>query len=1182
MRSVVLKPRIARLDAHSQRIPQGMRRFVRACAGVILALAIVVGVTPLRGHADAPLTPQRVLIVHAYHKGFSWTDNLMRGVEDGLSQVRDLHIEQKVEYLDTKAHPLPTIAPQLKSLFSAKYASFRPDVIITSDDNALDFMLDNSETLFANIPVVFCGVNVFSDTRLKALRNFTGVLEDYDIKGTLALMRKFHPKMTNLVIVSDSTETGGNNLRRFWKESAGLLEGVHVRELSNMTSSELETALKTLPADAVILNLSFFRDRDGRSYSPKEGNAFIAVASNRPIYSCWDFYMEGDVIGGHVVSGYAQGFEAAAMAVEILRGRPVSSLPVRKDSPNQYMFDYGPLTRAGFSKADLPEGSVLLREPDTLYSRYKRELVLVACAALIVLVMLVIMALNILHRRRMQAQLSDLLSEYRTIFDNSQVGILHLKAGRTIFKANKRAAAIFGFSEEEELEGRDVLSFHTSVQAYEDFGAKHYLTLARSRRLHIEWTLKRSNGEHFPALLSGKAVDERVPADLSKGVIWIVEDISERKQAEEALRESEMRYRSVVDNIQDIFYRTDANGLLSMVSPSGVRLLGYEGLDEMLGRHNESFWHDPSARQVFLERIRAFGSVRDFEVTLKRKDGSPLVVSTTSGYYRDSQGSVLGVEGIFRDITDRKRAEEQLRQSEEKYRQLVEHQTDLVVQVDTQGRFLYVSPAYCRTFGKSEEELIGTTFMPLVHEDDLSATQEAMKALYAPPHTAAMEQRAMTVDGWRWFAWRDSAILAEDGTVSQIVGVGRDITERKRAEHSLDESRRMLRDVIDTIPVRIFWKDRGGFYMGCNKLFAQDAGKADPESIIGDDDYGMVWADQAALFRADDIEIINTGAPKINFEETLRTQHGGTILLRSSKVPLRNNEGHIYGVLGVYDDITETRKMQEMMVQTEKMISIGGIAAGIAHEINNPLGIITQNAYNLLQRTRPDFKKNVDTAQSIGLDMALLDAYMQRRGIPGFVQDIQDAALRAANIIRHMLDFSRRSDVRNTTCSVTDVLDRAVALAQSDYDLKKHFDFRKIRIVKEYSDNLPLITCAETEIEQVVLNLLRNAAQAMADGPGTDPWIEIKALSAEGSLRVEVADNGPGMPEEVQRRIFEPFFTTKAPGIGTGLGLSVSYFIVTKGHGGRMWVESGPGKGSRFVVELPLHSDAAIGEMTCA
>jgi signal transduction histidine kinase len=275
--------------------------------------------------------------------------------------------------------------------------------------------------------------------------------------------------------------------------------------------------------------------------------------------------------------------------------------------------------------------------------------------------------------------------------------------------------------------------------------------------------------------------------------------------------------------------------------------------------------------------------------------------------------------------------------------------------------------------------------------------------------------------------------------------------------------------------------------------------------------------------------------------------------------------------LAVFRDISETKAMQQMMVQTEKMLSIGGIAAGIAHEINNPLGIVLQASQNLAQRSRVDFPKNLAVAESIGLDMSLMAEYMKARKLDMFIQDIRDAATRASMIIRHMLDFSRRSESRRSECKIETIIDGAIALARSDFDLKKNYDFRKINVSVESDEIVPTINCTETEIEQVLLNLLRNSAQAMAKAETRikDPRIDIRVMNRGGWVRIEVEDNGPGIPEDLQSRIMEPFFTTKDPGVGTGLGLSVSYFIVTNGHGGKFSVSSEPGKGTCFVIELP-------------
>ena len=270
------------------------------------------------------------------------------------------------------------------------------------------------------------------------------------------------------------------------------------------------------------------------------------------------------------------------------------------------------------------------------------------------------------------------------------------------------------------------------------------------------------------------------------------------------------------------------------------------------------------------------------------------------------------------------------------------------------------------------------------------------------------------------------------------------------------------------------------------------------------------------------------------------------------------------------DDITQRVQMEQVMVQTEKMMTVGGLAAGMAHEINNPLSGVLQSSQNILRRLSPDLPANKNTAAELGLDLASMSSYLEQRGILEFIAGIQDAATRASHIVADMLAFSHRSTFEFSAVSVNDLLDTVVRIASSDYDLKKTYDFRRISIVKEYDFTLPSVQCDRTEIEQVFLNLLKNAAHAMADQERSAHHEITLHTAHDGEFaRIEVKDSGPGMDEDTRKRVFEPFFTTKPIGVGTGLGLSVSYYIVTEQHKGTISVESSPGKGTTFVVRLP-------------
>jgi PAS domain S-box-containing protein len=294
--------------------------------------------------------------------------------------------------------------------------------------------------------------------------------------------------------------------------------------------------------------------------------------------------------------------------------------------------------------------------------------------------------------------------------------------------------------------------------------------------------------------------------------------------------------------------------------------------------------------------------------------------------------------------------------------------------------------------------------------------------------------------------------------------------------------------------------------------------------------------------------------------------------------PLMGGAGR--GVVIRIDDITQRLSLEEMMVQSEKMLSVGGLAAGMAHEINNPLGAILHNVQNIRRRLSPDLPKNLEQAEQTGIALETVNKYLQAREVPQLLDGIQQAGARAAKIVTHMLSFSRRSTRQMAPCDLPALIDQAVEIAGNDFDLAIGFDFKGQAIIRQFDPALGPVPGTANELEQVLLNLLKNAAQAIHQReddrePGriilrtklNPPWAEI-----------QVEDNGIGMSENVRKRTFEPFFTTKEIGQGTGLGLSVSYFIITNNHKGQMEVQSTLGQGTCFTLRLPLAGTPLVSQ----
>jgi two-component system, NtrC family, sensor kinase len=272
------------------------------------------------------------------------------------------------------------------------------------------------------------------------------------------------------------------------------------------------------------------------------------------------------------------------------------------------------------------------------------------------------------------------------------------------------------------------------------------------------------------------------------------------------------------------------------------------------------------------------------------------------------------------------------------------------------------------------------------------------------------------------------------------------------------------------------------------------------------------------------------------------------------------------GVVIRVDDVTLKITIENLMIQNEKMYSLGEVAAGIAHEINNPLSVILQNVQNIVRRTDNSFPINQTRANEIGVNLQEINNYLQESEIPPMLDAIREAGERSASIVRNMLEFSHNSQRKTSLVDIKHLIKQTIALNQSSYPQNTHSP----KIITEFAASLPLVYASAPELQQVLLNLLRNAKQALTNSELEQPCIWIRSYSQKQQLVIEVEDNGPGMTDTVRQHIFEPFFTTKEIGSGTGLGLSVSYFIITERHQGTIDVKTTLGKGCNFIIHLPL------------
>jgi len=287
-------------------------------------------------------------------------------------------------------------------------------------------------------------------------------------------------------------------------------------------------------------------------------------------------------------------------------------------------------------------------------------------------------------------------------------------------------------------------------------------------------------------------------------------------------------------------------------------------------------------------------------------------------------------------------------------------------------------------------------------------------------------------------------------------------------------------------------------------------------------------------------------------------------------------EGVIGAVVRI-DDISRRVQMEEMIKQSERMSIMGSLAAGMAHDINNPLAGILQSIQVIERRLSPDVQANIQAARSLNCDLGAVRAYLGSRNIIGFLESIKASGERATDIVKNMLGFIRKRAPEYAPVSLSDLMDSTLDIAAADFDLMRQYDFKNIEIVREYAAGKVLVPCSATEVQQVIYNLLGNAAQAMAGhpNPAHPPKLILRVYGDELHGVVEIEDNGPGMSEEVRKRVFEPMFSTKTPGEGCGLGLSIAYFIIVNTYRGEIQVKSAEGRGTSFVVRIPLEAKSA-------
>jgi PAS domain S-box-containing protein len=690
---------------------------------VVLSIAILLAVFFYYVPNASAAGKKNVLILNSYHQGYKWTNEETQGAIDALAPMKD-NLTVYIEYMGTKWVSDNRYFEELHHTMKHKFRNVRFDVIILSDNDALNFMIRYRDDIFGKVPTVFCGINYFTDSDLHGQPLYTGINETANLRGTLEIALRLHPSTKKVVVINDTTITG----RRLHDELMNIIpsfrQKVGFEFLEDIEMGNLLEEVKNLPPDSLILYTLFFRDKIGKFYEYDESISMIAQSANVPIYGTWDFSLGYGIVGGLLTSGYDQGSAAGKMALRIMQGEKIENIPVVRQSPTRYMFDFLETERFGIKRSALPPESIVINEPASFYEVHKGFVwgLIVSIAGLTLVV--IVLLFNI--RRRKEAE-------------------------KAIIKAR------------DELESR---------------------------------------------------VKERT-SELYEVNRLLLGEIAERKQAEEALMESERRLRDilqgspkpafVIGKDHKVIYWNRALEELSRIKAMDVIGTAEQWrafykiqrpclADLLIDQALEVIPQWYSEKYVKSRLLEEAYEATDFFPALREK-GKWL--HFTAAVIRDYQGDIIGAIETLEDITERKQADEALKESEQNYRDVVDNANSIILRWNKEGRILFMNPYGVRFFGYSEEELIGRNIVGTIVPETEISTKQYLASLMNnigsnPEKYKYNENENIRKNGGRvWISWTNKAITGDQGNILEILSIGNDITEKKSLESKLFRATKM-------------------------------------------------------------------------------------------------------------------------------------------------------------------------------------------------------------------------------------------------------------------------------------------------------------------------------------------------------------------------------------------------------
>ena len=475
---------------------------------------------------------KEVLLIHSYHKGYIWTDDISKTIEKNFSS--DKNIELTTVYMDTKRIDDPSYLANLVKLYKQQFTNRTFDLIIISDNNAFDFMELYYDSLFKNVPVLFCGINNYDKNMLDKLtfKNISGVAEEVDIEKNFELISRLHPNLKNLLIINDTSTTGYAVKKDLAKIIEKYKKRFNIEYTDNLDISDLKIKVSKLEkSNSAILFVLLFKDTTGKYFTHKQSFEEVKKVSEVPIYGLWDFYLNSGMVGGLLTSGISQGETVSKMALDVLNGKDIKDIPILEKSPNLYIFNYNELKRFNLDVYKYVENPIIINEPTSIYKEHIKFFIITIIIIALLSIIVVILKANIQRREKLELELSNRIEFDKVLLDTIPNPIYYKNVEGKFLGCNTSFTSLVNCSRDEVI-GKTAFDFFPLPIATKNTLIDQELLNTFSTSTS-EFTFYTTSNEMKHIILN-KAVYKNIDGSVG-GIVCIMDDITERIQQKQFL-----------------------------------------------------------------------------------------------------------------------------------------------------------------------------------------------------------------------------------------------------------------------------------------------------------------------------------------------------------------------------------------------------------------------------------------------------------------------------------------------------------------------------------------------------------------------------------------------------------------------------------------------------------------------